>query len=46
MLNKANREADAAILKIAALKQEYSVLKSKIKSVIQAQTDLLDSVDL
>jgi cell division initiation protein len=45
MLNKANRDLDGINLKTANLRQEYNILKAKIKSVIQAQSELLDSVE-
>ena len=42
MIAKANQELEAIQAKIAALKQEFSIYKSKIKSLIHSQIEILE----
>ena len=42
MIAKANQELDAIQSQIASLKQEFGIYKSKIKSLIQSQIEILD----
>ena len=42
MLAKANRDIEAIQVQIAGLKQEFSIYKSKIKSLIHSQIELLE----
>ncbi|MBO5408004.1 MAG: DivIVA domain-containing protein [Clostridia bacterium] len=42
MLAKANREIEAIQTEITSLKQEFSIYKSKIKSLIHSQIEILE----
>ncbi len=42
MIAKANAELDAIKNQIAALKQEFNIYKSKIRSMIQSQIEILE----
>ncbi len=42
MIAKANQELEAIQAKIAALRQEFSIYKSKIKSLIHSQIEILE----
>jgi len=42
MIAKANQDLEAISVKIANLKQEYSIYKSKIRGLIQSQIQILD----
>ncbi len=42
MLAKANRDVEAIQTQVASLKQEFSIYKSKIKSLIHSQIEILE----
>ena len=42
MINQANQELEAIRTQIASLKQEFNIYKSKIRSLIQSQIEILE----
>ena len=42
MLSKANQELEVVRNQIATLKQEFNIYKSKIRSLIQSQIEILE----